>query len=309
MLFAFFGKRELVERLFDGSLSILPAVTQEFWLATADLGAGSREVAKKQFESLWSAADPAMRLAIERRLTQLAATPVPLPPDQGVLARAETDHSRDERFGARPTLFSWQARGTLLILALNALMFTAEIRLGGGTNPTTLYRLGAMSPPTVQAGEWWRLVAAIFLHFGSVHLLMNMIALWVLGPFAEFAFGLRRFLCIYLLSGVGSMAVVMAFAYGQNGDQLIVGASGCVMGLVGATGAIMLRGWVRERALIARRRLLFVLAILAMQTVFDALVPQVSMTAHLSGAGIGFALGMLLGDRLKPPNPIAANAK
>jgi rhomboid protease GluP len=204
-------------------------------------------------------------------------------------------------------LFSRQARGTQLLLALNALMFAAEVHFGGATDPKTLYQLGAMSPPAVQAGEWWRLIAAIFLHFGPVHLLMNMLGLWVLGPFTEFAFGLRRFLGLYLLSGIGSMGVVMAFASGRHGDQLTVGASGCVMGLVGATGALMLRGWLREKALTARKRLILMFTVLAMQTVFDALVPQVSMAAHLSGAGIGFALGMLLSDRLKTGKPSQKN--
>jgi len=304
MLLVFCGRRESVERLFCGTLGILPVSTQEFWLATADQAAGKHEAARHQFESLLPVADPTMRLAIERRLAQLASPePTPLPLDQSIVARIETEHSQDERFGAQPTLFSKNARGTQMILMLNTLMFVAEIRIGGSTDLETLHRLGAMFPTAVQGGEWWRLIAAIFLHFGPVHLLMNMLALWVLGPFAEFAFGLRRFLCVYLLSGIGSMGVVMVFASGARADQLTVGASGCVMGLVGATGALMLRGWLRERALTARKRLVLMLAILAMQTLFDALVPQVSMTAHLSGAGIGFALGMLLSDRLKTAQP------
>jgi rhomboid protease GluP len=97
------------------------------------------------------------------------------------------------------------------------------------------------------------------------------------------------------------MGVVMAFASGPKEEQLMVGASGCIMGLVGATGALMLRGWLREKALAARKRLIAVLLIVAMQSAFDSLVPQVSMTAHLSGAFIGFAATMILRDRLRIP--------
>ncbi len=73
------------------------------------------------------------------------------------------------------------------------------------------------------------------------------------------------------------------------------------MGLVGATGALMLRGWLKEKANPAKRRLVAMLLIVSLQTLFDSVVPQVSMTAHLSGALIGFAATMVLRDRLKPP--------
>src|SRR5882672_6029910 len=282
MLFAFCGRRDLVERLLAGSLALLPASTGQFWLATADLAAGRRDLAKSQLEELLPAANPPMRLAIERRLARLSIPPEPLDAAaQSVIESAAREHGHDERFGANPTLFSRQARATQFLILMNLLMFTAEMLLGGTGNLDTLYRLGALFPPAVRAGEWWRLGAALFLHFGALHLAMNMIALWVLGPFTEFALGFRKFLLVYLLTGIGSMAVAMAFASGPNGEQMTVGASGSIMGLVGATGALMLRGWLREKALSAKRRLIAMLVIVAMQTVFDSVVPQVSMTAHL----------------------------
>jgi len=125
-----------------------------------------------------------------------------------------------------------------------------------------------------------------------------MLGLWILGPFAEFSLGFRRFLVVYLLAGIGSMAVVIALSSGAQGDDLTAGASGSVMGLVGATGALMLRGWLREKALAAKRRLAAMILIVAMQTLFDFVVPHVSMTAHLSGAFIGFAVTLALRDRL-----------
>ena len=109
---------------------------------------------------------------------------------------------------------------------------------------------------------------------------------------------MRKFLIVYLIAGIASMALVMVFGSGANHDQLTVGASGCVMGLIGATAALMLRGWRREKALTAKRRLFAMVAIVAMQTVFDSVVPQVSMTGHLSGTVIGFVVVIGMRDRL-----------
>ena len=298
-LFAFGGKRQLVERLFCGGLAMLPETTRNFWLATADLTAGETESAKRQLERLLPAADPPLRLAIERRLARAATPPHPLAPEaEKFMDSVAVEHRHDESFGARRSLFSRHAQVTQILIALNLLMFAAEVHYGGGTNMDALYRLGALFAPAVRAGQWWRLLASLFLHFGPVHLAMNMFGLWILGPFAEFALGSRRFLFVYLIAGIGSMAAVMTLASAANRDQLTVGASGCIMGLVGATGALMLRGWLREKALSAKRRLIAVFLILAMQTVFDSLIPQVSMAAHLSGALIGFIVTSVCRDRL-----------
>ena len=299
MLFAFCGRRAAVERLFAGSLAVLPESAQAFWLATADWAAGSGEAARRQLEALLSGAELSLRQAVERRLSQLS-TPPPPPTGaaQHIVAEAERETDHEEKFAAPRTLFSRRARATQVLIALNVLMFFLEAAPGGSENGEVLYRLGVLVPPAVYAGEWWRLAASTFLHFGALHLAMNMVALWILGPFVEFALGLRRFLLVYLVSGICGMATVLAVSFGAS-NEITVGASGCIMGLIGATGALMLRGWVREGAAVAKRRLGAVLAIVAMQTVFDSLVPQVSMTAHLSGAFFGFVMTMLVRDRLR----------
>ena len=299
VLFAFGGKRQLVEHLFAGSLAMLPESTRQFWLATADLASGDVDAGRGQLERLLPAAEPPMRLAIERRLARVSVEPSVLDSNlQQLIDAVGVEHRHDETFGAQPSLFSGQARVTIVLIVLNVLMFCAEVYYGGGTNLETLYRLGAVFPTAIRAGQWWRLVASLFLHFGPLHLAMNMFGLWVLGPFVEFALGARRFLLVYLVAGVGSMALVMVAASGPHGQQLTVGASGCIMGLVGATGALMLRGWLREKASSAGRRLLVVILILLMQTLFDWIVPHVSMAAHLSGALLGFVTALILADRL-----------
>jgi rhomboid protease GluP len=297
MLFAFCGRRDLVERLFfGGSLAIMPATTRAFWLATADMAAGDSAAGRSQLEILLTT-DASLCRAIERRLTWPLTLAASLDASANMLiAAAAQEIAHENSFGAQPTLFSNQARGTQILIALNVMMFAVEVYFGGASNEMVLYRLGAMYGPAVRAGEWWRLVAPLFLHFGPVHLIMNMLGLWVLGPFVEFAIGLRRFFFVYLLAGVGSAAAVMELA---KSNELMVGASGCIMGLVGATGALMLRGWLRHKALAAKKRLGAVVLIVVTQTIFDSMVPQVSMTAHLSGVVIGFAATMILRDRLR----------
>ena len=311
MLFVFSGKRHAVERLFAGSLAVMPVATQGYWLAVTDRAAGEREAAKRQFELLSPKADPPMRRAIERHLTRISDAQPPLTPaEASVVESAALEFDHDSRFGAQPSLFAKQARATQFLIFLNVLMFTAEIVAGGSYNLDALYRLGALFPPAVRAGELWRLVASLFLHVGPVHLGMNMVGLWVLGPFVESVLGFWRYLFVYLASGIGSMLVVMIFGSGPTGEQLTVGASGSVMALLGATGALMLFGWLRENADPARRRLILMVAILAMQVVFDALVPQVSMTGHLSGAALGLVLTAVLAYRLTHPQaPVAPSQK
>ena len=312
MLFAFFGETGEVQRLFQNDLRHLPPAMQQFWIATAELAAGLSDSARDRLEQLLPKADAPMKLAIERRLAQIGTRSSQRDPAaERVLEEALLEQRHEETFGTARPLFSRKALCTQILIAMNIVAFVAEMALGGATNPATLYQMGAMDPSVVRGGEWWRLVSATFLHFGPVHLGMNMLGLWLLGPFTEFALGFVRFLVLYLCAGVGSMAVVMLFSSSPYGIQITVGASGSILGLVGATGALMLRGWLRDRAHAAKRRFLTMIFIVAMQTVFDSMVPQVSMVAHLSGALLGFTIALLLPDRLRSPgaNPAPPAAK
>ncbi len=300
-LFAFSGRRQAVERLLAGGLSVLPKPTQRFWLATADLAAGRSTGARAEFEKLLPETETVQQRVIKRRLAQTDIPPVMISEAAStVLNEAESALDHVERFGAQRGVLSEHARAIQTIIVLNLLMFVVELRLGGSTNDGTLHWLGAMYPPDVLAGQWWRLVAAMFLHFGPLHLLMNMLGLASIGPLVEYAFGFRRFLLIYFVAGIGSMAAVLTHATIAHADHITVGASGSVLGIVGATGALMLRGWWQENSAFARRRLFVVGAIILTQTFFDAMIPQISMTAHLSGAVTGFLFTLLLRDRLKP---------
>ncbi len=187
-------------------------------------------------------------------------------------------------------------RMVAIIMAANIAMFLLELAMGGSTNPRTLHRLGELELSAVRYnGEYWRLITALFLHYGSLHLVFNLYALFVIGPGLERAIGALRFGVFYLLSGLGSsLGVLFWRTLGLTRAEQLVGASGCVMGLVGVWAGLLLRD---RHAPLAGRRLRNILLIVAIQTAFDLSTPQISMAAHLSGLVSGLALGLGLAPR------------
>src|SRR5437588_322712 len=179
------------------------------------------------------------------------------------------------------------------LILLNLATFFVEILFGGPENPLTLYRLGELDTISVlYAHQYWRLFAALFLHYGMVHLAFNMFALLVLGPALERQIGAIAFAVCYLLSGLGSsISVVLLTKLRLLPPLELVGASGCVMGIVGAWGGFLLRN---RNAPLARQRLRNVIVIVVMQIAFDLVTPNVSMSAHLGGLVTGFLLGLAL---------------
>jgi membrane associated rhomboid family serine protease len=187
----------------------------------------------------------------------------------------------------------------LALILLNAAAFLFEISVGNSNDPEILHRIGALEPYAVLVqGEYWRLFTALFLHAGVLHLLFNLFALYVLGPPLERSIGAFRFAMCYLISGLGSSAgVVFLTAIGLVQVGQLVGASGCIMGIVGAWAGFLVR---HHHIPHARQRLANVLMIIAIQTAFDLSTPQVSMAAHLCGLIAGFFLGLIFSPRAVP---------
>ena len=188
------------------------------------------------------------------------------------------------------------APAVLIFILLNAAAFLFEISFGDWNDPEILHQIGALEPyAVVVQGEYWRLFTALFLHGGFLHLLFNLFALYVLGPPLERSIGAVRFAMCYLISGLASSTgVVVLTVIGVVQVAQLVGASGCIMGIVGAWAGFLLR---HRHAPHAKQRLTNVLMIVAIQTAFDLSTPQVSMAAHLCGLIAGFLLGLVFSPR------------
>ena len=185
------------------------------------------------------------------------------------------------------------APAVLVLILVNVLVFLFEIYAGGWNDPEVLHRIGAVEPDAVVAqGEYWRLFTALFLHGGYLHLGFNLFALYVLGPPLERSIGTIRFLACYLVSGLASSAgVVVLTEIGLVQIGELIGASGCIMGVVGAWAGFLLR---HHHAPLAKQRLANIGLIIVIQIAFDVSTPQVSMAAHMCGLVAGFFLGLIL---------------
>ncbi|WP_170007662.1 rhomboid family protein [Bacillus fonticola] len=176
-------------------------------------------------------------------------------------------------------------RMTYVFIAIQIVMFAILEWNGGSQNTETLIRYGAKFQPLILEGEWWRLLTAVFLHIGFLHLLMNTLALFYLGTAVERIFGTIRFTCIYLLAGViGSLA---SFAFTTN---LSAGASGAIFGCFGA----LLYIGVSKPRLFFRTMGLNVLFILALNLMFGFTIPGIDNAGHLGGLVGGFLIAAVV---------------
>lgn len=186
---------------------------------------------------------------------------------------------------------------TLTLIAANALVFAAMLKAGAGlwhsTNGVPL-DWGANFGPATQDGQWWRLGSALFLHFGLLHLSMNMLALWDGGRLVERMYGHWRFLAIYFIAGLAGNLASLAV---QGGGAVSAGASGAIFGVYGSLLAYV---WCeREHIHRVDFRWLFwgALAFTVLAISLGFIVPGIDNAAHLGGLTTGTLSGLALMPR------------
>lgn len=113
---------------------------------------------------------------------------------------------------------------------------------GGSTSLENLVRWGALVASRVEVGEYWRLVTAMFLHGGLLHLGVNAFSLYQLGPIVEHLFGIGRFPLFFVMAGIGGTALSATFSPGT----MSVGASG---GIFGLAGLLLTMAWTKKEML------------------------------------------------------------
>ncbi|MGC9993325.1 MAG: rhomboid family intramembrane serine protease [Candidatus Cybelea sp.] len=192
---------------------------------------------------------------------------------------------------------------TRFLIVVNFLAFLWEFAVGGPSvlgsfdSPGAARVLdeAALIPVAVLQGhQWWRILTGAFLHGGLLHIGVNMMSLWFLGRFIEYALGSWRMLLVYMASLILSGLGVIYFS---NPITPTLGASGAIFGLFGALFAIGFKLGKPGMDLVRSN-----IGILVINLIITFTVPAISWQAHVAGLVAGFILTFAI---YYPPRRVA----
>jgi membrane associated rhomboid family serine protease len=184
------------------------------------------------------------------------------------------------------------ALGLLLSRPASASQFTRDLLLFGALDPR----------PAVLLVEPWRLLSAVFVHIGGLHLALNMLALTNLARVAEPAVGSARFTVVYVVTGLLGFAASAAYGLLVDPSALAVtaGASGAIFGVMG-----MLLGFLyRLRSPLWKQ---FAIQAVLMSLLLGFAINQsgsgilVNNTAHVGGLLGGIVFGVVFAASTQNP--------
>lgn len=185
---------------------------------------------------------------------------------------------------------------TSVLIALNAVIFVIMTASGTsflGNHVSALFARFAEIPGRtaysstvieqgVANGDWYRLVTAMFLHFGIVHIAANMYVLYIVGPPLEQALGRLRFTVLYLVAGFGGSVASFLFS---GTHEIAAGASGAIFGLFGAYYVVARRIGAQTGAIVG---------VIVLNIFISVAIPNIDIRAHLGGLVVGGILGAIL---------------
>ena len=198
---------------------------------------------------------------------------------------------------------------TNVLIAICVGVYVIGVALSGagsvieGATEKVMVRLGAEQPFLVASGQYWRLFTSIFLHFGILHLALNMYALFIIGNVVESELGRIRYLALFLVTGWFSSAIAywltppLVAVQGGLTLQISAGASGAIFGLFGVFLAYNYR---RRHLAFYANRMRQMLMLIVLNIVFTFAIPGISWQAHVGGLVAGLIAGYAALDGFGP---------
>ncbi len=176
------------------------------------------------------------------------------------------------------------------IIAINVLVFILMAVDGAGifeANGLVHMKWGSNFPPLTLSGDWWRLVTNIFIHFGIIHLLMNMYCLYTVGIYLEPMLGKVKYVAAYLCTGI--LASIVSLWWHKEAANS-AGASGAIFGMYGLFLALLTTNLIPKQV---RQPLLQSIAIFVVYNLVYGMKGGVDNSAHVGGLLSGFVIGYL----------------
>jgi len=179
-------------------------------------------------------------------------------------------------------------RITISLIVVNVVWYLAMLLFGNRFGPYKYLVFGAQYGPLVSQGQWFRIVTALFVHGGILHIAFNMYALYQLGYIIEMIYGEWKMLVIYFASGIVGNITTQFFYY----STLSVGASGAIFGLA---GALFITGYKEETAHYMKSLAMSVLPMILINVIYG-FIPgsHINNAAHIGGLITGLLLGKII---------------
>lgn len=181
---------------------------------------------------------------------------------------------------------------TIALLTINIGIFILMVASGiSFVTPQTdqVLHWGANYGPYTLSGQYWRLITAMFLHFGIIHLFGNMWCLWSLGQLAEKLLGSLSLLGLYLMTGIGAALLSLSW----DPMRVSAGASGAIFGIAGALISVLYFGKLGLQPERVRKLLGYVVRFAFLNLLFG-LQGHIDNMAHLGGLVTGLLIGFFL---------------
>ncbi len=192
------------------------------------------------------------------------------------------------------------SRSLVVICAMVYLLMVLSGVSATEPNVGDLFAWGATAGVEVALNnQWWRLLTATFLHGNLIHLAVNMLCLWQVGPVVERLYGNVGFALLYLASGIGGS---MASAW-WHPLVVGVGASGAIFGLIGGMVAFLLVHRATIPPSVLRPMRSGLLTFVLFNVLFGLAWPGIDNAAHLGGLASGCVAGLLLRRPWPVPRP------
>ena len=182
---------------------------------------------------------------------------------------------------------------TIILIVINAVIFVIEGFFGGSEDVYVALAFGAAYVPAIDAGEYYRLFTACFLHFGFYHLISNMFSLFLLGTVIEKAYGKLRYIIIYVVAGIAGNVLTYAVESATGDYAVSAGASGAILGLMGAFLVLALSG---KYQVASTGRVILAIVVSIVPGLQDT---NIGILAHVGGLIGGFVIALILFPTLR----------
>ena len=186
---------------------------------------------------------------------------------------------------------------TPIVVDLNILIFILMVICGVGfivPEAQSILKWGANFRPSTLDGEWWRLITNFFLHFGIIHLLMNMYALLYIGLLLEPHLGKAKFLAAYFLTGITASVASLWW----HELTISAGASGAIFGMYGVFLAMLTTNLIEKTE---RRMQLTSIGVFVAYNLLNGVNGNIDNAAHIGGLMSGLVIGYAYTKSLKKP--------